>query len=101
MSDSLWKRKRDAWEKFVLAYEEAVKTWPPESEEHTPSENFRDFGLLRHGFDRIEKMKSIRVVKRATVFECTSGRTGSYQRIYIRVLTTGSAVYKRRRFNFE
>jgi hypothetical protein len=46
-SYSLWERKRDDWEKFALAYEEAVKTWPPESEEQMPADNLpRIFEIL-------------------------------------------------------
>lgn len=38
-SFTLWKKKRDAWETFALAYEEAVKTWPTSQPEQMPAKN--------------------------------------------------------------
>jgi len=38
-SYSLWERKRDAWERFARAYEEAVKTWPAGQPEQMPADN--------------------------------------------------------------
>lgn len=38
-SFTLWKKKRDAWETFAHAYEEAVKTWPTNQPEQMPADN--------------------------------------------------------------
>ncbi|MBU6488772.1 MAG: hypothetical protein KGQ57_13275 [Burkholderiales bacterium] len=38
-SYALWEKKKNAWERFALAYEEAVKTWPEEQHEQMPAEN--------------------------------------------------------------
>ena len=38
-SFALWKKKRDAWEAFAIAYEDAVKTWPTGQPERVLADN--------------------------------------------------------------
>lgn len=38
-SHSLWERKRDAWERFTRAYENAVRTWPKSQPEQVEADN--------------------------------------------------------------
>ena len=47
-SYSLWAKKRDDWEIFMRAYENAVKTWPTSQREQMPADNLpRIYGVLR------------------------------------------------------
>ncbi|WP_241024173.1 Imm72 family immunity protein [Paraburkholderia sp. Ac-20340] len=58
-SFSLWKRKRDAWERFTRAYEDAVKTWPKSQVERVEADGLNyAYGILgqyNKGLDELEK----------------------------------------------
>ena len=46
-SYSLWAKKRDDWEIFARAYENAVKTWPSSQPEQMLADNLpRIYGIL-------------------------------------------------------
>ncbi|MGQ7940037.1 Imm72 family immunity protein [Paraburkholderia sp. D1E] len=58
-SYTLWERKRDAWEIFTRAYEDAVKTWPKSQPEQVEADNLpRIYGILsayNKGLDELQK----------------------------------------------
>ncbi|MGF6570068.1 hypothetical protein ABH945_002179 [Paraburkholderia sp. GAS333] len=58
-SYSLWARKRDDWEIFTRAYENAVKTWPASQHEQMPADNLpRIYGILstyNKGLDELRR----------------------------------------------
>ncbi|MBN3856926.1 hypothetical protein G3N59_26450 [Paraburkholderia sp. Ac-20340] len=58
-SYSLWMRKRDAWERFTHAYENALKTWPKSQEEQIEADALdRAYGALGQfdkGLGELEK----------------------------------------------
>jgi len=58
-SYSLWQRKRDAWESFSTAYENAVKTWPKSQPEQMDADKlpriFETLSLYNRGLDELRK----------------------------------------------
>lgn len=58
-SYSLWAKKRDDWEIFTRAYENAVKTWPTSQREQMPADNLpRIYGVLsayNKGLDELRR----------------------------------------------
>ncbi|MBW9107864.1 Imm72 family immunity protein [Paraburkholderia phenoliruptrix] len=58
-SFTLWEKKRDAWEIFTRAYENAVKTWPSSQPEQMPADNLpRIYSILsayNKGLDELRR----------------------------------------------
>jgi hypothetical protein len=58
-SYSLWEKKRDAWERFTRAYENAVKTWPGSQPEQVEADRltsiYNILSLYEKGMDELAK----------------------------------------------